>query len=74
MTVKLFCRSIFTDSNKFRSHTSGAGYVAEQTTTMHNCANVGVQLSVRFGSFKGSVRKTGTSISNDDLVGRKQGD
>ena len=57
-----------------RRHTYNynAGVTGETLTIQGARQYASLSLSYRFGSLNTSVKKTAKSISNDDLVGRKQ--
>ena len=56
---------------EYTSVTQTPDYYSEYSPTHPHNFSVGLTLSYRFGSLKASVKKTATSIENDDLQGRK---
>lgn len=69
LTVKLATRNPFNSKFEYRNFTNRGPYNGHSFTTMPNMRIFGVELSYRFGSVKASVKKTASTISNDDLQG-----
>lgn len=53
------------------SHIVNGDYTGYSTTSRHNPMQLSVGISYRFGNLRAQVRKTDTTITNDDLIGRK---
>lgn len=53
------------------SYNVNSDYLARTDYVGNRTFNVGLRISYRFGSLKASVKKTASSIENDDLSGRK---
>ncbi len=52
--------------------TYNPGYYSEYVSMSNNRRYVGLSVNFRFGSLNVQVKKTASSISNDDLSGRKK--
>lgn len=59
-------------SSEYRSMTYNPGYYSEYVSMSNNRRYVGLSVNFRFGSLNVQVKKTASSISNDDLSGRKK--
>jgi hypothetical protein len=57
-------------SYKFQNSTVNGDYTGNTTSTSRR-GNAFINISYRFGSLNASVKKTASSINNDDLIGRK---
>ncbi len=60
------------NSFRYKSESCNTSYRYTSSSIRENVRSFRLGISYRFGSMKGSVKKTSKGISNDDLVGRKQ--
>ncbi len=73
LTIRLNANNIFGPSgSEYRSVTFNPAYYSESCSYNDNSRYVGMSINFRFGSLNASVKKTATSINNDDLQGRKK--
>ena len=73
LTIRLNANNIFgPGSSEYSSVTFNPAYYAESTSIYNNRRYVGIGVNFRFGSLNVQVKKTASSISNDDLEGRKK--
>lgn len=73
LTIRLNANNIFgPGSSEYNSVTFNPAYYAESTSIYNNRRYVGIGVNFRFGSLNVQVKKTASSISNDDLEGRKK--
>lgn len=73
LTVRLFVSNPFGNSRphyRTVSHNTSYRTIADRYSASQR--SVGLSVSYRFGSLNAQVKKTATSITNDDLVGRKK--
>lgn len=72
LTVAIAASNIFGPSTqKYYSYDMNTGYEGRTTTYSLNAQSVILRVSYRFGKLNAQVKKTSATISNDDLVGRK---
>lgn len=69
LTVKLQIRNPFNDTMEWRSYQNRGDRQGVVISKQHGARVFGVEISYRFGSVKTMVKKTSTSIINDDLQG-----
>lgn len=69
LTVKLDARNPFNSKFVNTSHQNRGDINSHTTSQMPNMRIFGISLSYKFGQVKASVKKTNTSITNDDLQG-----
>ncbi len=73
LTIRLNANNIFgPGSSEYSSVTFNPAYYAESSNIYNNRRYVGIGVNFRFGSLNVQVKKTASSISNDDLEGRKK--
>ncbi|MCQ2288763.1 MAG: TonB-dependent receptor [Muribaculaceae bacterium] len=69
LTVQLQAQNVFSGKyTTMRSHTTQGDYTGD-TTSKWVGRNVSLNVSYRFGSLKARVKKTNTTIENNDVVG-----
>ena len=73
LTLRINANNLFgPGSSEYRSMTYNPGYYSEYVSMSNNRRYVGLSVNFRFGSLNVQVKKTASSISNDDLSGRKK--
>ena len=72
LTVSVMANNIGLGTQKMRTTSFNSGITGETIHYMDMRQYVVFGVSYRFGSINASVKKTAKSITNDDLVGRKQ--
>ncbi len=73
LTLRINANNLFgPGSSEYRSMTYNPGYYSEYVSMSNNRRYVGLSVNFRFGSLNVQVKKTASSISNDDLEGRKK--
>lgn len=73
LTVRLNANNLFgSASSDYTSVTYNPGYYSESRSLSYNRRYIGLSVNFRFGSLDVQVKKTASSISNDDLDGRKK--
>lgn len=71
LTVRLkFYKPFGPSPTRTSSETINTDYLTTTTGWSYYSRSASVQISYRFGSLNAKVRKTGTKISNDDIVGQ----
>ncbi len=72
LTVQLYANNLFLPSTQHSTiHSVNSDYVGTRNSYFFNRDYFGVNISLRFGSLKSEVKKTGHTISNDDLQGKR---
>lgn len=72
LSARVYVANPFYPGNKrYRSESFNTSYKTESITRNKKYFSFGAAVSYRFGSMNAQVKKTATTISNDDLVGRK---
>ncbi len=72
LIVGVTARNIFGPSTqKSYTYDMNSGYRGRTTSYSLNASSVSIRVSYRFGKLNAFVKKTASSINNDDLVGRK---
>lgn len=72
LSVRLYVRNpIYPGHDRYKSETFNTSYKTVTYTRDKRYFQMGVAVSYRLGSMSAQVKKTATSIANDDLVGRK---
>lgn len=69
LTVKLVARNPFSNVREWRSSNTQGSYTGTSISRMYNARVFGIEIAYRFGSVHTSVKRTATSIVNDDLMG-----
>lgn len=69
LTVKIHARNPFNDTMEWRTYQNRGDRTGYSITKQHGARVFGIEISYRFGSVKTMVKKTSTSIVNDDLQG-----
>lgn len=69
LTVRLHARNPFNSKTGWKTAYNRGDYTGYSNWTLSGSRMFAVEVSFRFGSVKASVKKTATSISNDDLQG-----
>lgn len=59
------------DHRSFKNTTVNGDFTGSTIMSADNIKNFKISISYRFGKLKAAVKKTASSINNDDLVGRK---
>lgn len=72
LTVSVMANNIGLGTQKMRTTMFNSGISGETINYINMRQFVVFGVSYRFGSLNASVKKTAKSITNDDLVGRKQ--
>lgn len=71
LDVSVAAGNLFMPARKATIYTVNNGTYGTQVSRQFNRAGVGVSISWRFGNLRTQVKKTATTITNDDLDGRK---
>lgn len=72
LTVKIHARNPFNNHYAETSYVNRGSFKSTSHEYMDGMRMIGLELSFRFGTMKAQVKKTATSISNDDLQGGAQ--
>ena len=68
LTVALSATNLFDKYKRYTTRITQGDYT-ERNSTRYSSRFINLSISYRFGSLKASVKKTDTSIKNNDLVG-----